>query len=96
MKNLTDKEANKLQLEIDHILDSGANSIRLLNMIDAFLDRRYTKTLNKEELLEKLGWTIECHSPFEIRDKDGNFASGFAARIVMDELTENFNEYYDG
>lgn len=96
MKNLTDKEANQLQREIDHILDTGANSIRLLEMIDTFLDRRYTNTLNKEELLEKLGWTIECQSPLEIRDKNGNFASGFAAKIVMDELTENFNDYYDG
>lgn len=40
MKQLTDKEANNLQKEIDHILDSGVNSIRLLEMIDMFLDRR--------------------------------------------------------
>ena len=32
MKNLTDKEANKLQREIDYILDTGANSIRLLEL----------------------------------------------------------------
>lgn len=36
------------------------------------------------ELLEKYGWMVECESPFEIRDKDGNFASGIAAKIVLD------------
>lgn len=37
---LTDKESNDLQKEIDHILDSGTNSIRILNMIDTFLINR--------------------------------------------------------
>lgn len=36
---IQDKELNQLQKEIDHILDSGANSIRLLNMFEAFVDR---------------------------------------------------------
>ena len=36
---LTDEQLNQLQKEIDHILDSGANSIRLLNMFELFLER---------------------------------------------------------
>jgi hypothetical protein len=95
MKNLTDKEANKLQREIDYILDTGANSIRLLELIDKFLHTRYKDDYNKEELLEKLGWTIECQSPLEIVDKDGNVASGWAANIVINHLIENFNDYYE-
>jgi len=38
---LTDDEANNLQKEIEHILDSGVNSIRLLNMFDKFLENRH-------------------------------------------------------
>ena len=42
---------------------------------------------NDELLLEKNGWTIECESPFEIRnDETGDFASGIAANAVVDSL----------
>ena len=39
-----------------------------------------------EELLEENGWSIECQSPFEIRHVDGSFASGNAARRVIDSF----------
>jgi hypothetical protein len=39
--------------------------------------------MDDEKLLESLGWEVECHSPFEIRHKDGSFASGQAADIVL-------------
>jgi len=38
------------------------------------------------KLLEDNGWEVECHSPFEIRTKDGSFASGEAAYIVLGNL----------
>ena len=38
------------------------------------------------KLLEANGWEVECHSPFEIRTKDGSFASGEAAIIVLNDL----------
>ena len=34
-------------------------------------------------LLEAEGWTVICQSPFEINNKDGSFASGQAADIVL-------------
>ena len=37
-------------------------------------------------LLEANGWEVECQSPFEIRTKDGSFASGEAANIVLNDL----------
>lgn len=37
-------------------------------------------------LLEDNGWEVECESPFEIRTKDGSFASGEAAMIVLNNL----------
>jgi len=43
-----------------------------------------------EKLLEDNGWIVECESPFEIRHKDGGaFASGFAAKILLDYVREN-------
>lgn len=41
-----------------------------------------------EKILEKNGWTLECESPFEIRHEDGSFATGQAARLVMERLRE--------
>lgn len=41
------------------------------------------------ELLESNGWEVECESPFEIRTKDGSFASGQAAIIVLSQLRED-------
>ena len=38
------------------------------------------------ELLESNGWDVVCESPFEIRTKDGSFASGEAAHIVLNDL----------
>lgn len=32
------------------------------------------------------GWVIECESPLEIRHTDGSFATGQAARLVLDGL----------
>jgi len=48
------------------------------------------------KLLEANGWEVECESPFEIRTKDGSFASGEAAYIVLNDLksetVERFSE----
>lgn len=38
----------------------------------------------KETILSLLGWEIQCQSPLEVSDNEGNFASGFAAKIVID------------
>lgn len=38
--NLTAKEISDLQRDIDHVLDSGANSIRLIDVIERFLAKR--------------------------------------------------------
>lgn len=45
--------------------------------------------MNEEDklLLEENGWTVECESPFEIRnDETSDSASGVAAQIVLDSL----------
>ena len=39
-----------------------------------------------EKLLELNGWTVECESPFEIRNIDGSFASLQAADIVLADI----------
>lgn len=47
--------------------------------------------MKDKEILEQNGWFIECQSPFEIRHIDGDFATGQAARIVVDSLKKEFN-----
>ena len=42
--------------------------------------------LDDRKLLEENGWEVECESPFEIRTKNGCFASGQAAYIVLNDL----------
>ena len=39
-----------------------------------------------EALLNANGWEVECWSPFEIRTKDGSFASQEAAHTVLASL----------
>jgi transposase-like protein len=43
MKNINKLEEESLTLEIDHIIDSGVNHIRILRLIDNFLERKKTK-----------------------------------------------------
>ena len=38
------------------------------------------------ELLKENGWEVECESPFEVRHVDGSFATGLAARIVLERM----------
>jgi hypothetical protein len=39
-----------------------------------------------EKLLEDNGWEVECESPFEISTKDGCFARGQAANIILNDM----------
>lgn len=41
-----------------------------------------------EALLAAEGWEVECLSPLELRHPDGSFASGQAARCVIDALRD--------
>jgi hypothetical protein len=54
--------------------------------------------MNNEDrkLLEDDGWEIECESPFEISDMDGNSASGRAANYVLDCLKYMAEDDVDG
>lgn len=44
------------------------------------------------KFLEENGWEVECQSPFEIRTKDGSFASGEAAMIVLEHLKSGYGD----
>lgn len=41
-----------------------------------------------EVLLKENGWEIECESPFEIRHKDGSFATNKAAHSIVEQLSK--------
>ena len=50
----------------------------------------------RDKIFEKLGWTIECESPYEIYHEESNsLATGMAAQIVEEELIKNWKEYLD-
>jgi hypothetical protein len=41
-----------------------------------------------EKLLNDNGWEVTCYSPFEMNTKDGSFASGEAAYMVLSTLKD--------
>ena len=45
--------------------------------------------MTDEELLEKIGWQIICHSPFEIEHEESeSFASNWATQAVIDDIKQ--------
>ena len=42
-----------------------------------------------EAVLSIHGWTIECEHPFELRHEDGSFATGQAATLVIQSVTQS-------
>lgn len=49
-------------------------------------------TQEKYDILESLGWTVECESPFEIRHEDGSFATQNAAKIIMADVLKEYTQ----
>ena len=45
-----------------------------------------------EIVLKYYEWEIICHSPFEIKNHDGSFATTQAAHLVLDALKESYKE----
>lgn len=46
----------------------------------------------QEEMLEAMGWTVVCESPFEIEHEDGSSASGQSTQIVVDGIIQEYKE----
>jgi len=42
----------QLKLEIDHIFESGANEVRILNMVEAFIDKRFNNESSRDMLVK--------------------------------------------
>ena len=38
---MTEQDEKQLLMEIEHIFDSGANELRVFNMVKAFIEKRY-------------------------------------------------------
>ena len=73
---MTEQESKDLRIEIAHIFDSGANEMRIFNMIEMFLDRR-DKAINYThcctELKDKTGYNnIDDIDPSWIEYINGN------------------------
>lgn len=43
-----------------------------------------------DNILEHFGWTMECQSPLEVSDENGDFARGFPAQLVIDHFRKEF------
>lgn len=52
-------------------------------------------SIKRDKILEALGWTVVCESPYEIEHFEGSSASGMATQIVIDELMETWRDYLD-
>ena len=68
---MTDQDKNDLRVEIAHIFDSGANEIRILDMVDTFINRRY-KAINFIRCCDKLN---EDNYEHVLTFKDGKLIS---------------------
>ena len=66
---MTDQEKTDLKVEIQHIFDSGANEMRIFNMIEMFLDRR-DKAINYTRCCEALT-CVKCNGYGYIVDENG-------------------------
>jgi hypothetical protein len=64
---MTEQESKDLKMEIQHIFDSGANEMRIFNMIEMFLDRRD----------EAINYT-HCCTELNTDEKEQHFNNGFA------------------
>jgi len=49
--------------------------------------------INQEIMLNDMGWTVICYSPFEIEHTDGSFARGQAAYMAVPAILEEWKEY---
>jgi len=63
---LTEEHLNQLQKEIDHILDSGANSIRLMNMFESFMGKINVQEISEPKSKKTITdgdttWINKCH-----------------------------------
>ena len=55
--------------------------------------RTATVTPELDKFLDRVGWTVECHSPLEIRHTASNsFASGRAAILVINSVLQEARE----
>lgn len=46
--------------------------------------------MNKDEILESLGWTIVCQSPLTIEHIDGSSAIGMAAEYAINGIISDY------
>ena len=50
---MTEQDKEQLKLEIDHIFDSGANELRIYDMVINFIDSRYKNNVILSKELKK-------------------------------------------
>ena len=95
---MTEQESKDLKMEIQHIFDSGANEMRIFNMIEMFLDRRdkainYTHSCT--ELCDKEVLTFEeWLSNFE-KTEDNNYWLNKEVLYCKEAMLLHYNDLPD-
>lgn len=50
---ITEQDEKQLWMEIKHIFESGANEVRVFNMVKSFIEKRYQALQLERELEER-------------------------------------------
>ena len=67
---------------------SPANETKkFMNELDIFMGY---KPATDDEIMAYYGWERECIRPHEIRHREGSFASGWAADVLLSSLREEY------
>jgi len=68
--NMTDQDKKQLWIEIEHIFDSGANEIRVFNMVESFIEKRYL--IPKQQ---KQPYCPKCSDFGTLHNQDGTIST---------------------
>lgn len=84
-------EAHYHGLKIEEIEYENENLVSIMDG-DFVMHIHGKERISTEEMLEAMGWTITCQSPFEIEHTEGSRASGQATQMVIDAVIEEYKE----
>jgi hypothetical protein len=98
---MTKEDKEQLNIEISHIFESGANHLRIFEMVENFIDKRY-KAINYtrccEELKDKKPLTFKEWkkvNKYTICTDETWFVSPEVGYITTKELKKRYKKHYN-
>jgi len=87
---MTQRDKDQLELEVQHIFDSGANEMRIMEMVERFVDNRYIS----KEFVGMIQVEEEIEVVFEILEK--KFRVDLPSANYIKSVARNrFSDIYD-